>query len=332
MNWERSLPSVCKARYCARLLRHCTITRSAIWFELSDWGATSPHLTRKLTQNTRPFLACAGRVLGMRLYCCLQAKNLEWACMHGAKATTPYIYLTSFYVVVLSGLPPRYIAVIEGLGMKLRWYSLLQLKFVASAEVCCLRRNSSPEIYSLPQLKFVASKLTLLCIASFDTNSTPCIAQAQPWVGTSHADVHASHYKRGGGNEWLMYEMVFRQNHERKSDPWNYINPFLYTAYTGSQGLPPLTPCHHWNEVDEDCPNPSPPLSRNQTDHSSSGVENSLFLGCSRSTSEEGLYFMERSFPRTCSYHHICVSCQAGHPTKGCPLTPIDSAFKPLSK
>ena len=41
---------------------------------------------------------------------------------------------------------------------------------------------------------------------------------------------------------------------------------------------------------------------------------------------------MERSFPRTCSYHHICVLCQAGHPTKGCPLTPIDSALKPLSK
>ena len=27
---------------------------SAIWFELSDWGATPPYVTRKVVQNTRP--------------------------------------------------------------------------------------------------------------------------------------------------------------------------------------------------------------------------------------------------------------------------------------
>ena len=34
--------------------------------------------------------------------------------------------------------------------------------------------------------------------------------------------------------------MVFRRNHEQKSVPWNYIIPFLLTAYIGGQGLPSL--------------------------------------------------------------------------------------------
>ena len=62
--------------------------------------------------------------------------------------------------------------------------------------------------------------------------------------------------RKYGGNGWLTYDMVFRHNHERKSDPWNYIDPSLHTAYIGGQGLPPLTPCRYCNEVDhrsEDC-------------------------------------------------------------------------------
>ena len=49
------MPSVCKARSLARLPTSShTITRSAIWFELSARGATLPHVTRKVVQNTRP--------------------------------------------------------------------------------------------------------------------------------------------------------------------------------------------------------------------------------------------------------------------------------------
>ena len=55
MSCERSLPSVCKARSRARLPTSShIITHSAIWFELSAWGATLPHLTGKVAQNTRP--------------------------------------------------------------------------------------------------------------------------------------------------------------------------------------------------------------------------------------------------------------------------------------
>ena len=136
-----------------------------------------------------------------------------------------------------------------------------------------------------PEQREVGSLLTW--VSSFATYIA-VVAQAHP---DRVADMLAymrliiREARKYGGNGWLTYDMVFWCNHERKSDPWNYIDPSLHTAYIGGQGLPPLTPCRYRNEVDhrsEDCaiaPTLSPqklPPSGNRTDISHSEVQSVL--------------------------------------------------------
>lgn len=137
-----------------------------------------------------------------------------------------------------------------------------------------------------PEQREVGSLLTW--VSSFATYIA-VVAQAHP---DRVADMLAymrliiREARKYGGNGWLTYDMVFQRNHEKKSVPWNYIDPSLHTAYIGGQGLPPLTPCRHCNEVDhrsEDCaiaptlaPKKTP--SFREPDHSPSGVVSTLFL------------------------------------------------------
>ena len=43
------------------------IMHSRIWFELSDWGANPPHVTRKVAQNTTPSFSHMWKGWGTRL-------------------------------------------------------------------------------------------------------------------------------------------------------------------------------------------------------------------------------------------------------------------------
>ena len=54
--------------------------------------------------------------------------------------------------------------------------------------------------------------------------------------------------------------------------------------------------------------------------------------GCSRSTSEEICISWNEVIPQGVLLPAHRALCQARHPAKGCPLTPIDSASKPLGK
>ena len=135
--------------------------------------------------------------------------------------------------------------------------------------------------------------------------------------------------------------------HERKSDPWNYIDPSLHTAYIGGQGLPPLTSCRYCNKVDhcsEDCAI-APTLTPTKTPTFREPDRSQSFRSAKRPpTSSQGASGLPQKrisiswnkgrclFPGACSYQHICASCQASHPAKDCPLTPADSAFKQLAK
>ena len=79
------LPSVCKARSRARLLRHCTITRSEIWFELSDWGAIYPAHFDKKTHSEHQTLSCTcGEGFGHKTISLPAGEGLEMS-MHAQR-------------------------------------------------------------------------------------------------------------------------------------------------------------------------------------------------------------------------------------------------------
>ena len=65
---------------------------SRIWFKLSDWGATLPHATRKVTQNTRPSHVQEG--LGMRL-------------IHGVDLTDTWYRFALGFQVCIQARPPH---------------------------------------------------------------------------------------------------------------------------------------------------------------------------------------------------------------------------------
>ena len=66
---SRGLPSIrtyVKPQYDHLHHAHI-IMHSRIWFKLLDWGATPPHVTRKVAQNTRPSFSHVWEGLGTRL-------------------------------------------------------------------------------------------------------------------------------------------------------------------------------------------------------------------------------------------------------------------------
>ena len=147
--------------------------------------------------------------------------------------------------------------------------------------------------------------------------------------------------RKYGGNGWLTYDMVFRRNHEGTSEPWNYIDSSLHAAYIGGQGLHPLTPCRHCNEVDHssaDCaiaPTMAPVKTSSPHEHNRPVPPRIMTRRPPFAPSFPGSKRLCISwnrgrclFPGACTYQHLCASCHANHPAKDCPHTPPNSGFK----
>ena len=294
----------------------------------------APLGTPTLTLPTSALLPTSS--LPSTVWCSYQSQPLPPA---SAPTTPPFQLASSF--APIPGKLTRRIQALEFVEMR----ELLPDNLVLAERLETLPARLTPA--KSPEQREVGSLLTW--VSSFATYIA-VVAQAHP---DRVADMLAymrliiREARKYGGNGWLTYDMVFRRNHEKKSVPWNYIDPSLHTAYIGGQGLPPLTPCRHCNEVDhrsEDCaiaptlaPTKTPSFrepDRSQSFRSGKRPPPS-FQGTPGPPQKRICISWNKgkcSFPGACSYQHICASCQASHPAKDCPLTPADSAFKQLGK
>lgn len=210
------------------------------------------------------------------VWCSYQSQPLPPA---SAPTTPPFQLASSF--APIPGKLTRRIQALEFVEMR----ELLPDSLVLAERLETLPARLTPA--KSPEQREVGSLLTW--VSSFATYIA-VVAQAHP---DRVADMLAymrliiREARKYGGNGWLTYDMVFRRNHEKKSVPWNYIDPSLHTAYIGGRASLPSLPvaiATRWITVVRIVPSPlpwpprKPPRSGNQIDHSPSGVVSALFL------------------------------------------------------
>ena len=133
---------------------------------------------------------------------------------------------------------------------------------------------------------------------------------------------------RHNGSGWLEYDRAFRQQASLNSSVrWNTLVPGLVASTMLAQRMF----CPHCHEVDH--PGSQCALAYlHQLPSSSSAVQpasrpqrhpESRLRVCISWNKGSCIY------PGTCSYRHICATCQRQHRAKDCPDTPVGSEYKP---
>ena len=266
------------------------------------------------------------------VWCSYQSQPLPPA---SAPTTPPFQLASSF--APIPGKLTRRIQALEFVEMR----ELLPDNLVLAERLETLLARLTPA--KSPEQQEVGSLLTWV-------SSIAVVAQAHP---DRVADMLAymrliiREARKYGGNGWLTYDMVFRGNYEKKSVPWNYIDPSLHTAYIGGRASLPSLPvaiATRWITVVRIAPLPLPCPPQNPPPFWEPDRSQSFRSGKHPLPSFQGTPGRPQkriciswnkgkcSFPGACSYQHICASCQVIHPAKDCPLTPTDSAFKQLGK
>ena len=145
--------------------------------------------------------------------------------------------------------------------------------------------------------------------------------------------------QRHGGRGWLDYDRAFRK--QAAADPqlrWNTLLPGLQastivgqpTTLTGQPTPLFCTLCRGVDHTRVECalayiysPPPTPSIPAIQT-------RSTNFRSPGRSNICRSWNRGQCVFPNTCTYKHVCVTCQLPHRAKDCPRTPEDSFYKRL--
>ena len=122
----------------------------------------------------------------------------------------------------------------------------------------------------------------------------------------------AQKFKEGRG--WLTYDTVFRQNNQGPGARWDALDPSLYAAYVGGQGVPAVVICRYCTGADhpaESCALapffPSAKASLPPCFSSAGGPGRTSGLLC------KSWNLGKCRFPSSCYYRHVCLTC--GTPT-----------------
>ena len=148
-----------------------------------------------------------------------------------------------------------------------------------------------------------------------------------------------------GGSGWLDYDRLFRKQAALDQLlPWDSIHPALHSSLILGQRKSSALFCTLYKGVDHlatHCtlvplqPPPAYPSQVGLRAHpiqfdshrrpsgppKRSGLPRSICLSWNRGSC---------SFPATCSYRHVCITCQAEHQAKNCPHVPVDPSHNQL--
>ena len=141
--------------------------------------------------------------------------------------------------------------------------------------------------------------------------------------------------QRHGGNGWLDYDRVFRQ--QVAIDPslrWNTLHPGIQASTLVTNAPGPGTFCTLCRENDhgiQQCaltyfnqsaqhswPVPAPPRFRTQPPRRPESLQR-ICVSWNKGSCV---------YPGTCSFQHICATCHQRHMAKDCGSTPSDSEYK----
>ena len=128
----------------------------------------------------------------------------------------------------------------------------------------------------------------------------------------------AQKFKEGRG--WLTYDTVFRQNNQGPGARWDALDPSLYAAYVGGQGVPAVVICRYCTGADhpaESCTLapffPSAKVSLPPRFSLAGGPGRTSGLLC------KSWNLGKCRFPGSCYYRHVCSTCGDTHRAKDCP-------------
>ena len=131
---------------------------------------------------------------------------------------------------------------------------------------------------------------------------------------------------RHGGQGWRDYDHAFRQ--QRAADhtlPWNTLLPGLQAAtilgQRRGQGSLFCTLCRGVDHIRSQCAllYLQPPPTGTTPPDPVAGTKQSICMSWNKGAC---------IFPASCSYRHICATCQLQHKAKDCPHTPDSSIYK----
>ena len=155
--------------------------------------------------------------------------------------------------------------------------------------------------------------------------------------------------QRHGGNGWLEYDKVFRQQAALdESVQWNELNPSLFASTILSAHVGPSVFCSLCQEADHHASNcalaffQAPPSQRPpQQGHVAAVAQPPQYSASvlptpKRTVRPETLERISVSwnkgccvFPGSCQFRHVCASCRKrGHRARDCSETPEGSVYK----
>ena len=146
---------------------------------------------------------------------------------------------------------------------------------------------------------------------------------------------------RHGGNGWLDYDHVFRQQVAiNPSLPWNTLHPGLHSStILGQRSLTGsfCTLCTGSDHTPSQCALQS--LQQPTSPPQPSGTGPVRPRQSHPARRPESLQYICVSwnkgacvYPGTCTYKHVCATCQLWHRARDCPDTPEGSPYKPAGR
>ena len=128
----------------------------------------------------------------------------------------------------------------------------------------------------------------------------------------------AQKFKEGRG--WLTYDTVFRQNNQGPGARWDVLDPSLYAAYVGGQGVPAVVICRYCTGADhpaESCALATffPSAKASLPPRFSPAGGQGRISGPLCKSWNSG----KCRFPGNCYYRHNCSICGDTHKAKDCP-------------